>query len=75
MNPSEIKQGMKVKTTNKLGSTIGMLINPRYLCARRPNTEGILLGHVPGGHGGDVFWVKHGEADIGPYCFNEFQPI
>lgn len=64
------KFGAKVRTKPQLGNTLGMMINPRHLQARRPNAEGTYIGFVPG-HGGDVWWVEHGPEDVAAYCFNE----
>lgn len=64
---------LKVKTVSVLGSTRGMLVRQDHIDTRRSSAEGIVRGHVPG-HGGDVWWVSHGD-EVGAYCFDEFDPI
>lgn len=75
MNAPEhlLETGTKVKTHEKLDDTRGMLIDSRHLNARTPNAEGVIDG-VVGGHGGDVYWVKHeGVEHHAAYCFTEFE--
>lgn len=76
MNLSEIKPGLKVKTNQTLGETTGMLIKQKHLDARRPDAKGVVRRYVPS-HGGDVWFVAHGNApdgsEIGAYCFDEFE--
>ena len=73
MNASDVKKGLRVRTTN-LGDTIGLTINTRHLDVRREGVEGVVEGHVPG-HGGDVWFVKHdGTNQVGAYTFTEFEP-
>ncbi len=84
MKTSEVKDvqsmiGRRVRTHEKLETTQGMLVTPRHLNGRRPDTLGIVTGWVPG-HGGDAYWVRHAEgpssADPSPvaaYCFDEFE--
>ena len=70
-----LKSGTKVLTNSELDTTKGMMVNPLYLGARKVNATGVVLGPVPG-HGGDVYWVDHGEEkndDIAVYCFTEFE--
>jgi len=78
MNLEDVKTGMKVCTHKVLGETKGMFVKPKHLKARRPDSEGVVLDYIPG-HGGDCWWVKHGDApdgsEIGAYCFDEFEPI
>lgn len=64
--------GDKVKINSKLGSTNGMLVHSSHLAARRPNQEGIVCGIIQG-HGGDCWFVKHGDGSVGAYCFTEFK--
>jgi hypothetical protein len=56
--------------TLALKDTLGMLVAPRHLTARRPHALGTLLGYVPG-HGGDVWWVQHKDGQIGAYSLTE----
>ena len=74
MNCQEIREQMRVRTVKVLGGTIGMLIKEPHLDARKPNTEGIVLGYVAG-HGGDVWWVKHDDDSVGAYVFYEIEAI
>lgn len=64
--------GLRVKTASVLGDTHGMLIEEKYLVARRSDVEGTIVGYVPG-HGGDVYWVRHGNGDLAAYSFLEFE--
>jgi len=50
-----------------------MLIAQRHLDARRESTPGFVCGIV-GGHGGDVYWVRHESGVLdAPYCWDEFE--
>jgi len=51
-----------------------MLVSPKHLEARRANSEGIVLGALPG-HGGDVWMVQHVGGQLAAYCFTEFEPV
>ncbi len=72
--PSTIlKSGTLIRTHAKLGDTKGLLIFGDNLKARRPDADGKITG-VVGGHGGDVYWVQHGEETlVAAYCFDEFE--
>ncbi len=73
MNLSDVKDGMKVKTT-KLEDITGMTIGAQHLECRKAGRTGVLRGFVPG-HGGDVWWVQHDDnQSVGAYCFTEFEP-
>jgi hypothetical protein len=74
MNCNAVKQGLKVRTVAKLDTTDGMLIAAHNLDARKPNTEGTVVGYVPG-HGGDVWWVQHNDGVMAAYAFNEIQEV
>lgn len=70
-----LANGTRIITNDTLGPTTGMLITQKYLDARRPSTPGIVCGIV-GGHGGDVYWVKHevdGQSFGAAYCWSEFE--
>ena len=68
----------RIRTHTKLGSEKGMMIAPKYLANRKPDLVGEIFG-VVGGHGGDVYWVKHKTEDDSlfgaqaAYCFDEFE--
>lgn len=78
MKLNDVKQGLRVKTSSELGSTMGMFVMPKHLETRRPNALGIVLSHIPG-HGGDVWWVQHGNApdgsERGAYYYAEFEEV
>lgn len=71
MNLQDVKPNLRVRTT-KLEDTTGMLIQPKYLAARRSGKRGTVKGFVAG-HGGDVWWVEHEDGTVGAYCFTEFE--
>jgi len=73
-----LERGVRVRT-NSLSDTVEYIVKPQYLERRVPNAEGIIVDWVPG-HGGDVYWVFHGESlknlkeeDIAAYCYTEFE--
>jgi hypothetical protein len=73
MECDQVKAGLRVKTT-ELGNTIGILVKPQYLDARREGVVGVDQSHVPG-HGGDVWWVEHEDTRVvAAYVFTEFDP-
>lgn len=68
-----LSPGTEIRTHTQLESTRGMLIAEKHLLARRPGAVGVIGGYVPG-HGGDVYWVRHGTEEIvAVYCFTEFE--
>ncbi len=68
-----LANGTKVVTHAELSTTSGFLINPVHLSARKPSAAGVIAG-VVGGHGGDVYWVKHEDGGpVAAYCFTEFE--
>lgn len=71
MELDEIKIGLRVKVT-KLEDTKGMMIKWEHLRVREVGVKGTVIGYVPG-HGGDVWWVKHDDGQIGAYVFDEFE--
>ncbi len=74
MIDSQVKPGLKVRTNERLYRDTGAFcVKPKYLDARRPNAIGEVHSFIPG-HGGDVWWVVHGEDDVAAYCFDEFEP-
>lgn len=64
--------GERVVTKGKLESTAGMIVNPSNLDNRRASAAGEVLGPVPG-HGGDVWWVRHDDGAVAPYCYTEYE--
>jgi hypothetical protein len=69
---NDVKPGMRVRI-GKLGNTAGMAIAKEYLDSRAEGATGTIRTWVPG-HGGDVWFVHHGDS-IGAYCFTEFEEI
>lgn len=63
--------GTRVHTHKKLGKTTGLLVAAKHIEARKPDARGVING-VVGGHGGDVYWVRHGQ-DVAAYSFSEFE--
>lgn len=51
--------GTLVKVHEALGAPTGILVKKETLDNRTPGVIGQICGIVPG-HGGDVYWVKHG---------------
>jgi hypothetical protein len=71
MELKEVKVGLRIKVT-RLGDTRGMMIKKHHLDIRTVGVKGKVIGHVPG-HGGDVWWVRHHDGNIGAYVFDEFE--
>lgn len=69
-----LPNGTRVVTHEYLGSTGGMLVAQKFLDARRPSALGLIWGIV-GGHGGDVYWVKHDDGTGAAYMFDEFERV
>ena len=72
-----LNNGTRVRTHAALGTTRGMMINQDALDSRRTDADGVIVG-VVGGHGGDVYWVRHVETrddTTAPYCFDEFELV
>jgi hypothetical protein len=64
--------GQKVQIV-RLESTQGMLIKAHHLTVRRLG-QGIAKSYVPG-HGGDVWFVDHGDGNTGAYSVSEMAPV
>ena len=67
--------GTKIITHEDPSASVGcagLLVKPKYLEARRPNTKGEVAGFVPG-HGGDVYWVRHEDGQVAVYGWWEFE--
>lgn len=73
MELNEVKPGIRIRTSERLRGTEGMMIRRKYLQARRPGTIGTVKGWVPG-HGGDVWWIEHEDGAVAAYCYDEFAP-
>ena len=71
MKLDNIYSGLRVITT-KLESTVGMLVHPDHLANRKPHEPGRIVQYVPG-HGGVVWFVRHGDDSIAAYGYTEFQ--
>ena len=48
----------------------GFFVKEQYIKARKPSTNGVYIGYVPGA-GGDIWWIKHEDETIGAYLVNE----
>lgn len=53
-------------------TTGGMLLAQADLDKRRAG-EVVKMHGIVGGHGGDVWWCKHENGDIAPYCWSELE--
>lgn len=73
MDCNDVKTGLRIRITN-LGDTKGMLINSRHLDCRQKGITGTVDGYVPG-HGGDVWFVKHDDGQVGAYSYTEMEAI
>ena len=78
MKINEVKNGMRVKIT-KLGSTLGYMVKDKHIEARTLGSIGVLDGQIPG-HGGEIWWIQHGEtpsklSSVGAYAYDEFEEI
>lgn len=71
MELEDIIVGLRVGV-KKLGDTKGMMVNKKHLDVRKVCVKGEIVGYVPG-HGGDVWWVRHDDGQIGAYVFDEFE--
>jgi len=71
-SPSTIPAiGTKLLVT-ELRDTRGFLVQPKHMSVRRAGETVTMKGWVPG-HGGDVWWCKHDNGDVGAYCFTELE--
>jgi hypothetical protein len=69
-----LRNGTRVVTHDRLGGTGGIFVAQKFLEARRPSALGLIWG-VVGGHGGDVYWVKHDDGTGAAYMFDEFELV
>jgi hypothetical protein len=67
-----LERGVRVHTHKKLDREDGLIAMPTLIANRRGDADGAIYDIVPG-HGGDVYWVKHADTKIAPYCFTEFE--
>lgn len=68
-----LETGTEVVTASRLKKE-DFLIVPRILKNRSPATKGKIKG-VVGGHGGDVYFVTHGEDKVAAYGWWEFDLV
>lgn len=66
--------GTAVVTHSELDDAPGLLVGPAYVLRRAGNERGVVKG-VVGGHGGDVYWVEHGDGAVACYGWWEFELI
>ena len=71
MELNDVKIGLRVEVKT-LGDTKGMMIKRQHLDVRTIGVKGTVIGYVPG-HGGDVWWIKHDDGNVGAYVFDEFE--
>lgn len=71
MKLEDIAIGLRVKIMT-LGDTKGMFIKKEHLDVRKIGVKGTVIGYVSG-HGGDIWWIKHDNGQIGAYVFDEFE--
>jgi hypothetical protein len=64
--------GTRLRTRDKLESTKGFMIAQRHLDVRRPSSDCVYIGWVPG-HGGDVWWCEHPGAVVAAYSWTELE--
>jgi hypothetical protein len=67
----------RLRVASKLEPTTGMIVPQTRLQKRRPDAVGTEHGYV-GGHGGDVWWLRHDgddPDDIAPYSLTELEPL
>jgi hypothetical protein len=71
-----LTNGTCIKVDDPLGAPNGLLIKQEILDRRTPGVTGQVCGIV-GGHGGDVYWVRHdGVEDTGSaYGWWEFELV
>jgi hypothetical protein len=71
---NQMREGINVRTHARLRDTRGFMIAERHLLARRTDAAGTVLSWVPG-HGGDVWWVRHNDGEVAPYCNDEVDEV
>lgn len=75
MNQPEyiLNNGTTIETHSNLDGeqVAAILVASKHIEARRTNEQGTIIG-VVGGHGGDLYWVKH-EHGTAVYGFWEFE--
>lgn len=69
-----LENGTAVRTNTQLEIPQSMIAMPSLIANRRPDSQGMITGVVPG-HGGDVYWVKHEDDKVAPYSFSEFELV
>lgn len=64
--------GTKLRTHDKLGSEVGLMVHSRHIANRMRSSECTYIGYVPG-HGGDVWWCEHEAGKVAAYSFAEVE--
>lgn len=67
--PVRIKNGIMAAA-----DCAGFLVLEEYIRARRPGALGKYWGFAAGA-GGDVWWVKHEDNQIGAYMYDEVEVL
>ena len=74
MDLEKIHTSMRVKTSDILGDSPGLMVRTEHISARKPNKEGRISGIVSG-HGGNAWWVTHDDGTVGAYLLDEIEPV
>ncbi len=69
-----LENGTKVITLEALHPTGGLDLSSSVLALRKDGAKGVIHG-VVGGHGGDVYWVKHEDGSVAPYGWWEMELV
>lgn len=67
-----LEPGEPIHTHKKLGTEQGMAVMPTLFANRRGDADGTIYGIVPS-YGAAVYWVRHADTKVAPYCFAEFE--
>lgn len=73
MNRDAVRAGIRVKITD-LEELPSMFVKEEYLKVRKIGKTGEVVNRVAS-HGGDVWWVKHENGEVGAYCYDEFELV
>ena len=74
MELENVKVGLRVEVKSLHSDTKGMFIGQLHLDVRAVGIKGTIVDYVSG-HGGDVWWVKHDDGNVGAYVFDELEMI
>lgn len=72
MNLRGVKEGIKVKTNDKLGNSEGM--PAKFIATRKANQTGVVKGFFMA-TGGDLWAVQHENGEKAVYCYTEFEEV